>query len=261
MPILSFDSLDAVPDGLREFAKDADGKITVNVVPEAKLSEFRDNNITVSKERDSFRDQLDVYKKIVGDSPEDFEKDLQDLRLTRDRVAQGDLKESRAVEEAVGKRTEEMRKKYDEELQTKGKETAAWRQRATEAENRYRESLVVQAVKDAANAPDSGVDPLATSDIAKRALGIFKVTDDYKLVPMNGDAPIYGSDGVSAMTPKEWLAKLKEEAPYFFKASQGGGSGGETTRKTLMGHTMKDLRAMTSAEKLAIANKEQTAKL
>lgn len=257
MPVLSYDNLEEVPEGLREFAKEhGDGKITVNVVPEVKLSEFRDNNISVSKERDSLRDEVDKLKQIVGDDPEAFEKDLAELRVTRDRVAAGELRESRALEEAIGKRTEEMRKKYDEELQAKGRDAAAWREKHALLDRRYRDTLVIQAIKDAAVTPESGVDPKAIGDVAKRALEVFKVTDEGRLIASVGDVPLYGTNGVDPMTPGEWLAKLKEEAPYFFKGTQGGNSGGDTTKKSTFGMSHADLRSLSPQDKLALANKE-----
>jgi hypothetical protein len=257
MPILTFEALDDVPEGLRDFAKDhGDGKITVNVVPEAKLSEFRDNNINVSKERDTLLEQVSKLKGIVGEDPEAFEKDLAELRVTRDRVAAGDLRESRALEEALSKRTEEMRKKFEEELQTKGRELNAWRDKHSQLDRRYRDGQVIQAIKDAATTPESGVEPRAISDVAKRALEVFRVMDDGRMIPLNGDVPIYGTNGVDPMTPGEWLQKLKEEAPYYFKGTQGGGAGGDNSKKGNHGMTFNDLKSLTAAEKLALANKE-----
>lgn len=61
MPDIVYDTLEAIPEGLRENAKKGDdGKFTVKVVLQSKLDEFRDSNIRVSKERD---DLLAVIKK------------------------------------------------------------------------------------------------------------------------------------------------------------------------------------------------------
>lgn len=260
MPVLSYDSLESVPEGLRDVAKThEDGKVTVNVVPESRLSEFRDNNIAVSKERDTLRETLDKYKGIVGDDTAAFEQDLSELRVTRDRVVAGELKEGRQLEEAIGKRTEEMRKKFEEELQTKGRESAAWRQKHEVLDRQHRQTLVTQAIKDAATLAEAGVEPKAIGDVATRALQVFRVMDDGKIIPMNGDAPIYGTNGVDPMTPLEWLSKLKEEAPYFFKGTHGGGAGGDTTKKNSFGMTHKEFSQMTPSQKLAIANKEPNA--
>lgn len=259
MPILQFDTLDLVPDGLREHAKQIDGsdKVTVNVVPQAKIDDFRDNNIKLSKERDDLLAQLDPLKAIIGDDAEAFTKSLEELRLTSQRVKDGELKEGRALEEALAKRTDEMRRSYDERLQMEAKEKGAWKGKHDQLDAKFRQSLVMAAVKDACVLEDTGVEPRAIADITQRALSVFVADDHGKITPYSGDAPIYGADGVTPMTPKEWLTKLKEDAPYFFKGTSGGGAGGDTVHK-VGGRTMEQLKSMTAAERLAFANGETT---
>lgn len=258
MPTISYETLESVPEGLREFAKSSDdGKVTVNVVPEIKLSEFRENNILVSKQRDDLLDKVNKLSTIVGDDPDAFTTDLEELRKTRDRVAAGELNESHALETEITKRTEGMRKKFDEELQTKGREGAAWRQKFESLDRQYRQNQVERAIKDAAMVPTSGVEPTAMNALAREAMEVFRYTDEGKVIPMNGDAPIYGLNGVDPMTPTEWLEKLKETAPFYFKQSHGGGAGGDTTKKGTFGMTTKDLAGLTPAQKLDLANMQK----
>lgn len=256
MPILNYDSLDAVPKELREFAKTvegAEGKVAVNVVPKTAVDEFRDNNIKLSKERDTLLEQLTPLKTIVGEDPTTFQQQLEELRATAQRVKDGELKESRAIEEQLARRTEELRKDYDNRLQTVGKEVAAWRTKAETLDSRYKQTLVASAIKDAAMQSDSGVEPKAISDITMSALGIFRCDDHGRIIPYEGDAPIYGADGTTPMTPREWIGRLKEEKPYFFKASNGGGAGGDPAKKVL-NRTPEQIKAMTAAQRLELAN-------
>lgn len=259
MPVLSFETLEAIPEGLREFAKSTDdGKVTVNVVPEAKLSSFRDNNVLVSKERDELKDRVTLLSGIVGEDADAFVQDLEDLRKTRDRVKAGELNESGALETEITKRTGDMRKRFDEELQSKAREGAAWRQKFDGLDKEYRRSQVVQAIKDAATAPDSGVEPSALNSLAREALEVFRFTDEGKVIPMNGDAPIYGLNGVDPMTPKEWLEKLKETSPFYFKSTHGGGAGGDTTKKNSFGLSPQDLGKLSPQQMLELANRQAT---
>lgn len=262
MPILQFDTLDLVPEGLREHAKPVEGtdKVSVNVIPQAKIDEFRDNNIKLSKERDELLAQLEPLKGIVGDDAAAFAASLEELRATSQRVKDGELKEGRAIEEALTKRTEELRRSLEERIQAEGKEKAAWRQKHDDLDRKFKQSLVMAAVKDACVLGDAGVETAAIGDITQRALSIFSADDHGKITPYSGDAPIYGADGVTPMTPKEWLVKLKEEAPYFFKGSSGGGAGGDQVHK-VHGRTQEQLKSMTAAERLALANGEGTARL
>lgn len=263
MPVLNFDALDSVPEGLREYAKQLDGsdKFSVNVVAANKIDEFRDNNIAISKERDELLKAIEPLKAIVGDDIELFTQDLTELRTTAQRVKDGELKEGRSVEEAVGKRTDEMRKSFEERVQAEAKEKGAWKERYGALESRYRQGLVASAVKDACVAEGSGVEPSAIDDVISRAHSVFKAGEDGKITALDGDATIYGADGTSSMTPKEWLTKLRDEKPFFFKLSNGGGAGGSTTAKTTMGRTPEQIKAMTAAERLALANGEKTATL
>lgn len=258
MPTIFYETLDSVPEDLREHAKSQDdGKIAVKVVPEARLSEFRDNNIEVSKQRDKLLDQVGKLSTIVGEDPDAFSLELEELRKTRDRVLAGELNESGALETEISKRTEGMRKKFDEELQTKAREGAAWRQKAETVDKQYRQSQVVQAIKDVAMAPTSGVEPTAMNALAREALDVFRYTDEGRVIPMNGDAPIYGIDGINPMTPSEWLEKLKETSPFYFKQTHGGGSGGDSTKRGSFGMTTKDLAGLTPAQKLDLANTQK----
>lgn len=262
MPILTFESLDLVPEGLRESAKQAEGseQFTVNVVAANKIDEFRDNNIKISKERDALLQEVETLRPLVGENPEEFAQQLTELRAIAQRVKDGDLKEGRALEEALQKRTEEMRKQHGEQVAAISKERAAWQQRHDSLDQRYRQSLVSNAVTAAAMMPGSGVEPSAVQEIVRSALDVFRVDDGGRIAPYQGDAPIYGADGVSPQTPAEWLQKLKDEKPFFFQMSNGGGAGGDKT-KTVHGKTTDQLKSMSAAERLAIANGEQSARL
>lgn len=255
MPNITFDSLDLVPDEFKAVAKSVEGsdRVTINVVPTAKIDEFRDKNIALSKERDTLLATIEPFKAIVGEDLEGFTKDLDNLRQTQQRVKDGELKETRAIEEALGKRTEELRKDYENRLQTVGKEGAAWRTKYEGLDGEFRKSLVAAAIKDAAMESDSGVDPRAVPELIMSAYGTFRADDQRRVIPFEGDAPIYGADGSTPMTPREWLVKMREMKPFFFKQTNGGGSGGETTRKVL-GVDAKELAKMSASERLALAN-------
>lgn len=262
MPQIRFDSLDQVPEGLQEFAKKVDGDdsaVTVSVVAEPKLAEFRDNNIKLSKERDDLISKIEALEGIVGDNPEEFSDELSELRQMKERVEAGELKESRALEEAVGRRTEEMRKSFEERQQTVSKELSAWKQKYESLDGKFRQEMVKNAIARATVDPEGtddklGLHPGAVNDVIERGLRIFKVNADGKIVPQDGEATIYGADGVTPMTPREWLTKLRDEAPYFFQGTSGGGAGGDKVKTVIGDKTREDLKGMSAAERLELAN-------
>lgn len=261
MPILTFDSLDAVPEGLREVAKQDGEKVTVNVVPQNKLEEFRDKNIALMKDRDELTAKVGVYAPIIGEDHEAFVNELTELRATAQRVKDGQLTEGRKVEEEVHRRTEDMRKAQEEQIRQAQKEIGAWKSKAENLDGQYKRSMVNSAIKDAAIDPEAGVHPQAIADVINRAHAIWRATDDGKVAAYQGDLQLYGADGASPLTPKEWIAKLKEEAPYFFKGTGGGGAGGDGVSRNSVGKTTQEMKGMSARERLALANGDKPARL
>lgn len=268
MPNIFYDTLDECPEGLRPFAKNDEnsGRVVVNVVPEVKLSEFRDKNIQLSKDNEDLIAKNTVLSSIVGENPDEFKTQLDELRSVNQRVRDGELKEGRQIEEAIAKRTEEMRKGYIDQLSNEAREKNVWKQRAEQENARYKEQVVVSAIRAACSTPELGVLPNAVDDIVERAKRTFKVSDDGKLTAYNGDAMIYGADGASSVTPAEWVAKLRETQGYFFKGSHGGGAGSEggggRNEPKIAGKFSKEQWAkMSPRERLAAANSEPGATL
>jgi len=256
MPDISFDSLDAVPEGLKEVAKDnGSGKFVVNVVPAAKLDEFRNNNIAVSKERDTLKSFKDLWAPIIGEDPDAFKADVERLRTVDQEVKDGKLKGSKDIEAEVNRRVETMKTGYETRLQAAEQARVAAEATAKDADTRFKRSIVDRAITDAVLNEKSGAEPRALPDIIERAAKVFAVGDDGKLTPKEGEAIIYGADGATPMTPNEWLGKLKESAPYFFKASGGGNAGGGNTSKIPGGLTKEAYDKLPPDKKLELARK------
>jgi hypothetical protein len=64
-----------------------------------------------------------------------------------------------------------------------------------------------------------------------KALQTFRVEGDGTVVPKTSDGTvIYGSDGVTPMSMKEWLAKERSENEFLFQGAKGGGASGNTDK-------------------------------
>ena len=84
MPIVTFETLESVPEGLRESAKESDdGKVSIDLVTNSKLQEFRDNNVKLSEERDTLQKQVENFNKIVGDDQDAFTEQLTKFKETQ----------------------------------------------------------------------------------------------------------------------------------------------------------------------------------
>jgi len=259
MPDITFDTMEAIPDGLKEAAKEVEGKFVVNVVPKAKLDEFRDNNLKISQERDGLKQKIDVLAPLIGDDFDGFKTEVERLKTVDQQVKDGKLKGSDNIEAEVARRVESMKQGYEQRLLAAEQARVAAEKNAGEFDNKYRRSVIDRVITDAVLDPKSGAEARALTDIVERASKVFKVKDDGSVVPLQGEAIIYGADGVSAMTPLEWLGKLKEEAPYFFKQSNGGGANGGGNNggngKTLPnGMTMEQFNKLAPEKRLALAH-------
>lgn len=255
MPDIIYDTLDAVPEGLREGAKEDNGKIVVKVVPANKLDEFRENNIKLRQEFEGVQKQFESVKGVIGEDFESFKKEYGELKTLGKKFADKELVENKGLDAALAERTAQMRQQLEEQIGTKAREAAAWQDKFSQTDAKFRRTFIDRAITDVVLDESMGVHPKAVADILSRAYGVFNVGDDGALKPMKGDAVLYGADGVSPMTPKEWIKALKDEAPYFFKNSNGGGSTGGDV-KNFGGYTAEDFQKLPPEQRLAIANGE-----
>lgn len=252
MPLLTYESLELVPEGLREFVKEADGKITVKVAPEAKLAEFRDKNITLSQERDKLDAQARKLAELVGENPDAFQAELNELRETAKKVQDGQLKASDDIEAVVRERVAKMKEDYEAQVKSRADEAKAWQTKATTVQTQYDRSIIDRNVTQAVIDPKLGARPDALPDILHRAYGIFSV-ENGRLTARNGEAVLYGADGSTPLTPNEWLSELKQTAPYFFKDSNGGGAAGSGPG-TIAGMSKAEFAKLPAAKRLQLAN-------
>lgn len=253
MPIISFDSVDAVPEGLKEFAKTEDnGKVTVNVVASKKLDEFRDRNVEISKKLETLEPAVERYKNLIGDDVDAFGTELQALRDVNKRVKDGELKTNDEIEQAIQDRVKAIRDGYEDANKTLRTEATTYKQRAEALAGQLDRTIVAGEVTAAVIAPESGVRPEALPDVLERAYRLFKV-EEGKLIPKQGEATLFGANGADPMTPSEWLVKLRDQAPHYFKGNNGGGSQGGKDAK-IGGYSSEQIAKMSPQQKLMLAN-------
>lgn len=265
MTTLTFDTLDMVPEGpLRDAATEGDdGKFSVKVEPAAKVTEFRDSNVALSKERDGLAATLTKYEGVTGvplaevEKLEDFATLLTALRETKKNVDDGKLVENTSLEEAAAKRVTDVTKDFTAQLADSARERDAHKNRADKAENRADGMQVENAVRIAAAHPDVGMLDNAVRLVLTEAKDTFRITEG-KMVPKSPDGTIlYGSDGVNAMTVKEWLLKQREGQDFLFKGSKGGNADGAKGGALGDGMTDAKLAEMTPANRITWHRQQQ----
>ena len=235
---LTFPQLSDVPEGLRDHAVEADGQYTVSVEYAGRVKEFRDNNVEISKERDNLKSTLTKYEQVTGVSLEalgegkleDFANVLSGLKQTQQRVDDGKLVEETSLEEATASRVSEVHDSYRSQLAESAKEREAHKARADAAEKRANAMVLENAVRLAASDGDVAMLDKAVAMVLPQAHDVFRVDDKGVITPKAADGTIiYGSDGISPMSIKEWLIKQREENDFLFKGARGGGASGATS--------------------------------
>lgn len=246
MPDIKFKTKDEIPEGLRDYAKEVEGGFAVGVVHES----FRDNNITLKRERDDWKGKYEGVAPIIGDDIEGFKTELTTLRETAQHVKDGKLTKKDDIDREVANRVKaEMDKVGGTMTDLKQKAEAAVK-RGDAFEGKYKGMVVDQAIIAAVTAADSGANPTALPDILNRARAVFVAGDDGAMTAMK-DGQKWYADGDRTISPKEWLAILLKDAPYLGVASTGaGGAGGKQSGKH--GMSDADFQALPPAQRIAL---------
>ena len=257
MPNITLPTRDAWPEELREHVKEESGGFVLNVVPKAKLDEFRETNINVARERDELKTQVESLSGIL---PEDMEADafqehLAELRAIAQRVKDGELTESADIEAEVAKRTTKMRSDMEAANRAAAAKTAAAEKAAAEATAQYRNLRLEQAVSKAVMNEATGANPAALDYIISDAARVFKFDEEGNMVPKQGEATLYGADGASPMTMEEWVTELVSTKPLLAKSSGGGGD--PDPSKKFFGYSKEDYNKLSPMQKLELANSQK----
>lgn len=221
------DEIDDIVEPLRPFyAEGEDGRWrlqTEGLVEKARLDEFRQTNIEVSKVKTQLEEQMAAWR-ALGDEPAKIAEELTELRKIRQKVTDQELVDKKGFEGALEKRTAEMKSTFDGQIR-------ALSARAEEAERgfeewraKYRKTVVDRAIQDAALT--NGVIPSAIADVLERARRDgWTLNEKDKVVRIQDGEIMFGGDGASPLTAKEWvLGALKDQAPYFFERAGGTGA-------------------------------------
>ena len=210
------------------YEKDGDNYYlqAVGLVPKSKVDQFRDNNIDLKKTNET---QTTTITDLTGQ-----------LKIANE--GSSEEKVNQLVEAGLGKRTKSMKDDMQKTIDdlTAGK---------TKSDTALSSLLVSDAVNREAIA--AGVKDTALEDVLTRASRVFKVVDG-KATPYSGDDVIYGKDGTTPMTVKDWLAGQAATAPHLFKESTGGGAtnknkGGGATPKLI---SRADFEAKNAIERM-----------
>lgn len=197
----------------------------------SRISEFRNNNIDLRRQLDATKDQeqelerlRDQVSRFKDIDPEKATEALQKMAQLKDKELLDSGKIDELVAQRVERQVENMRKDYDGKVAAL--EGAV--QELTTGRDNFRklysdnvtDSTLLQAIGEIGTLRKG-----AAQDALGRGHKVWQVNDDGNLMPVGPDGKVlYGRDGKSPVTPKEWAEGLMTEASYLFEGSAGGGS-------------------------------------
>lgn len=178
------------------------------------------------------RDELLTEKKTLQQKFEEMSETWKGLdpqavrtimsRLENDEEAK--LLAEGKTDAVIERRTERLKADHQKQLEKLQQAIAERDGKLEGASGQVKKLMVEGSLRQAA--AELGVVPSAVDDALYRAMGVFKVTDDGKLIAEENGSTVYGKDGKNPMTPAEWLESMKDKAPHWFPAPSGGGAAG-----------------------------------
>jgi len=210
-------TLEEVAEPLRSFYTARDGAFHLLVdglVPKARLDEFRDNNLSLTRKSE------ELAKLFEGIDPEAARAALTQANKLREKQ----LIEAGQVDTLLNERTAAMKIEHDKQI--------AARDAALGKSTKTLEGLLIDtAIRDAATR--AGVRPTAVEDALLRGRQVFRLSDG-AATAFDGDKPVFGKDG-SPLQVAEWVAGLSETASHLFETSKGAGGKGSQSSGTTPG--------------------------
>ena len=241
------DTIEGLPEALAsEYTlNESDNKYYLNVdgaVSKTKLNEFRETNVTLMKELDTFK------TKYANIDPEEFTKLKETFEQTKDKVVvdPADVEELNKLREEVitlkkspddnaaeikklskqikaledAKKTIESSTQERLTLLTQEKDQLA--KTATDLATTLNSIRIESAVKE--HAISAGVAPAGLEDVLLRARATL-AHQDGKIVVLDSDGtPKYAANGSDLMSVSEWMGGLKKSASHLFLAPRGSGA-------------------------------------
>lgn len=129
------------------------------------------------------------------------------------------------IDEVLDRRTSGMKKEYEKKIEALTGEREQLGQKTETLNGKLKRMLIEGMVHKAAG--EHEMLPSAVEDAIYRATNVFQIDDEDRPVAKNSDGTvIVGKDAKSPISVSEWLGNMKENAPHWFKSSQGAGAAG-----------------------------------
>jgi hypothetical protein len=221
---ITADELTALPEPLRTLYKGTDaGDFMLDAEGVEDVRGLKSALDKIKRDRDEMRATVDRFAGLDVEAAKealDFKRKAEDKKL---------LDEGK-VEELLQKRTEIMRRDYENALKAREQRMAELEQQAKSLEASYSEVVIDNGLKTAAI--KHGVRDTAVDDVILRGKRVWRLKDN-KPLPLRDDGTvIMGKKATEPLTMEEWLEGLKPDAPHLFEPNKGMGSKAATQAAT-----------------------------
>ena len=210
-----------IPAAVREHYAEKEGKWLLQTDPPTedvtglKTALASERNLR----RDAEKQATDMKTRYEGIDPDEVHK----LRERVKDLDDSDVYDKKGIDALVEKRTKSMQEEHQRLMAVKERELTHHKGRGDTFEQKYRNERISTTLMDAITR--AGVTKTAVQDAVQRGLGVFTELDDTgKVLAKVGGETRYGKDGISPLSPDEWIAGLKQEAPHLWPPSSGGGA-------------------------------------
>lgn len=251
---IELENLDELDDATKALYVEKDGKFYLDVEKtedpklKATVTEFRNKNIQLMKEKEDLLAEIDKVKDIDREKYDEAMKLLQKMDDKK-------LFDDGNIDEIISKRTSTMKRDYEKQIENLTK-------LVDEAKGSYAKSKAALEKSTIDNTIQIEIQNLAAKirkgtmeDIIARGRRIFHMDENDNMVAKEPDgSPKFGKDGVTPLTIKEWAEELPAECTYFFEPSKGGGApggpGGDKGTKL----SVEELSKMPPSERLKLVH-------
>ena len=217
------ESQEAIPEGLADHYEEQDGRFILKVdglVPKAKVDEFRQNNVSLMKERQELNKKLSEFEDF------DVEQAREALKFRED-VEKQNLMDKGQYEELLKKEIAQLDKQHGKQIKQLQENVENAQKELANKQRLLNQNVIDKTVQETLdNKPMlTNVARMLLMDRAKQS---FNVDDTGKIVAKDEDNNIrYAKNGVDLYGISDYIEDYildYQNDPSFVKPSTGGGA-------------------------------------
>ncbi len=220
----TYESQDDIPTGFEALYAEVNGKWILQtskiegISSNAKLKEFRDNNLTLTDANADLKTRLAVFDDVDID-------DHNALVARRQELEDGELIKNKDIEGLVTERTKRMSEDHAKEKKRFEIAIEAEKTKNGELTTNLASVKIDNALSSEASKLD-GLNPAMQDIVVMLGKKMFKMNDKNEPEAKENGEVVYGKDGLTPITITEWVGGIPDNRPELMLESDGMESNG-----------------------------------